>query len=154
MITADTVDFETRHVRSSDHLRVIEAVVATNVSGADFPTLERITVSDFSAEIVSDSEQSKATEIQNGIVPPIEEWTREREQRFANLVEKEALAKLTSPEKAEIERLSLLRRGLKNPRTGEELLWEYEQRKLTRNLVEALTRYVHFHQPARGSTTT
>lgn len=151
MITADTVDFETRHIRSNDHARTVEAAVATGVSTAEFSTLERIIVSDFSAELVPD-DQFKATEIKNGIVPPIEEWTHERERHFAVLAEKEALGKLTVVEKDEINRLSFLRRGLKNPRTGEELLWEFEQRKLTRNLVEALTQYVHFHQPARGSS--
>jgi hypothetical protein len=152
MITADTVNFEIRHIHSSDYVRAIEAAVATDVSGAEFSTLERITVSDFSTELVPDDKQSKATEIRDGIIPPIEEWTRAREQQFTKLVEKEAIGKLTVDEKAEIERLSFLRRGLKNPRTGEELLWEYEQRKITRNLVEALTQYVHFHQPARSAS--
>lgn len=153
MITEYTVDFETRHVRSSDHVRTVEASVATDVSMAEFSVLERIMVSDFSVELVPNG-QSKATEINNGIVPLVEEWTHERERHFAVLAEKEALGKLTPAEKEEINRLSFLRRGLKNPRAGEELLWEYQQRKLTRNLVEALTQYVHFHQPARGSATT
>jgi hypothetical protein len=152
MITANTLDFDTRHIRSSVPVQAIEATVAADASGVEFSPLDRITVSDFSAELFSDDDEpSKATETHNGIIPPTEEWTNERERRFAILAEREAFGKLAVLEKDELNRLSFQRRGLKNPRTGEELLWEYEQRKLTRNLVEALTRYVHFHQPARSA---
>ena len=80
-----------------------------------------------------------------------DEWTAEKEQRFALLAEREALGKLSPSENKELEALSTARRALKNPRSGGELIWEYEQRKITRDLVDALTRYVTFHKRPRRS---
>jgi hypothetical protein len=73
------------------------------------------------------------------------EWTSKQEKRFLDLAGREATGLLSPGDLDELERLSQLRRGLKNPRRGEELLWEYEQRDLTRNLLSALSRYVTFH---------
>jgi hypothetical protein len=78
-------------------------------------------------------------------------WTSDHEKKFLDLAGREATTALNAQEAAELERLSGLRRGLKNPRRGEELVWEYEQRELTRDLVNALSRYVTFHNPARSS---
>ena len=75
------------------------------------------------------------------------EWTPTHEKRFLELAGREATSELTPEETTELGRLSQLRRGLKNPRRGEELLWEYEQRHLTRDLISALNRYVIFHSP-------
>ncbi len=74
-------------------------------------------------------------------------WRSEHEGRFLELAGREATDELTPGDTAELERLSHLRRGLRNPRRGEELLWEYEQRELTRELISALSRYVTFHNP-------
>jgi len=79
------------------------------------------------------------------------EWTGSDEQRFALLAGKEAIAELDVKEKSELEHLSALRRGIKHPRLGEELVWEYEQRELTRDLIKALNRYVSFHKAAHRS---
>lgn len=76
------------------------------------------------------------------------EWTPEHEKKFLDLAGREAIGTLTPEDSSELERLSQLRRGLKNPRRGEELVWEYEQRELTRDLISALSRYVTFHHPA------
>ena len=73
------------------------------------------------------------------------------EKRFLDLAGKEATTNLAQAEQVELERLSQLRRGLKNPRRGEELVWEYEQRELTRDLINALSRYVTFHNPTGRS---
>lgn len=81
-------------------------------------------------------------------------WTPEYEARFLELAGREATDELGAEETAELERLSQLRRGLKNPRRGEELLWEYEQRELTRELISALSRYVTFHKPPSRSAST
>jgi len=78
-------------------------------------------------------------------------WTPGHEERFLGLAGKEATASLAPVEQVELERLSRLRRGLRNPRRGEELVWEYEQRELTRDLITALSRYVTFHNPAGRS---
>ncbi len=78
-----------------------------------------------------------------------EQWTSQDERHFGHLAEREALGQLNAAESIHLEGLSIRRRAFKNTRTGEELVWEYEQRKRTRDLVEALTRYVSFHQTAR-----
>ena len=57
-------------------------------------------------------------------------------------------------EKVELERLARLRRGMRNPRPGEELVQEYEQRELTRDLIKALDRYVRFHKAAHYTEST
>jgi len=80
------------------------------------------------------------------------EWTPAREKRFLHLAGQEATSALAPEERAELERLAHMRRGLKNPRRGEELLSEYEQRELTRDLISALSRYVTFHNPPSRSS--
>ena len=80
------------------------------------------------------------------------EWTSAHEKRFLQLAGREAADQLTPEDRNELGRLSQLRRGLKNPRRGEELLWEYEQRQLTRDLISALNRYVVFHNPPSRSS--
>lgn len=79
-------------------------------------------------------------------------WTPGHEQRFLELAGREATGELTPQDSADLERLSQMRRGLRNPRRGEELLWEYEQRQLTRDLISALSRYVTFHNPPSCSS--
>lgn len=79
-------------------------------------------------------------------------WTPVHEKRFLDLAGREATGELTPQDSADLERLSHMRRGLKNPRRGEELLWEYEQRQLTRDLISALSRYVTFHNPPSYSS--
>jgi len=91
--------------------------------------------------------QSKASASTLKFSLPDLQWTPEQEKKFLDLAGREAIGNLTSQDTAELERLSQLRRGLKNPRRGEELLWEYEQRELTRDLISALSRYVTFHHP-------
>ena len=51
-------------------------------------------------------------------------WTPVHEKRFLDLAGREATGELTPQDSADLERLSHMRRGLKNPRRGEELLWE------------------------------
>lgn len=80
------------------------------------------------------------------------EWTAAQEKKFLDLAGREATETLNPQDLAELDRLSQMRRGLKNPRRGEELLWEYEQRELTRDLISALSRYVTFHHPTSHSS--
>jgi hypothetical protein len=77
-----------------------------------------------------------------------DEWTPRMESRFLKLAEKEAIGALKSLEGPELDRLSSSRVIAKVPRSGEEVLREYEQRKLTHELVTALQRYVQFYKPA------
>lgn len=76
-------------------------------------------------------------------LPP--DWTPKLEKRFARLAEDKALGKLSIKEKIEFEKLCSLRRRLKNPRKGEEVIAEYNQRMFTRRLLNALKGYVDFH---------
>jgi hypothetical protein len=73
-------------------------------------------------------------------------WTRELEAKFQRLAQRHALGELSLGGKVEFETLSARRRHLKNPRTGEEVIAEYEQRAITRELVQALAKYVNWHR--------
>jgi len=80
-------------------------------------------------------------------LPPLE-WSSALEQEFKTLAEKEALGKLNPKEEASLGQLSDLRRSLKTPRSGEELVWEFEARQLTNEMIRALNRYVNFYKVA------
>jgi hypothetical protein len=72
------------------------------------------------------------------------DWDHEAGRRFFELVEREAKNIATAQEIEELEGLSNLRRQFDAPRSGEEVLREYEQHQLIRNLLQSLTRYVEF----------
>jgi hypothetical protein len=95
---------------------------------------------------VGDLLKAPSSNQSNVAKPDIEEWTSALESKFRRLAESKALNDLSLKGKIEFERLAALRRQLKNPRTGEDVLIEYEQRLLTRKLVNALTEYVTFHK--------
>lgn len=146
-----TLEFDFQRAHANAFSRRAEAVLAVDGSEVEFTPLGRGAASDPVTELQVVDEPTQITEARSEIVLPDDRWTCEREQRFAKLAEREVLGTLKPGEKDELEHLSNTRRALKNPRDGEELLWEYEQRKLTRDLVEALNRYVSFHQTARRS---
>jgi hypothetical protein len=73
------------------------------------------------------------------------EWTKAMEKRFEALSIGEAFSKLSGQEKKELEEMTKERRRLHHPRSAEEILFEYRQRKLTSNLVKAVQEYVTFH---------
>jgi hypothetical protein len=85
-------------------------------------------------------EQETSTAI---TIPIVETWDKAAEKRFWALVDREAKDIATTAEIEELERLTTLRRS-EIPRTGEEVLREYEQHQLIRNLLHSLTRYVEF----------
>ena len=76
------------------------------------------------------------------------EWDHKVSRRFFELVDREAKNVATVQEIEELERLSDMRRKFEAPRTGEEVLREYEQHQLVRNLLQSLTRYVEFVRSA------
>jgi hypothetical protein len=93
------------------------------------------------------------------LIPP--EWNGGSAASFNDLVEKEALGLATPQDIEQLEGLSALRRRAIVPRTGQEVMREYEQGQLIRDLLRSLTRYVEFaKQPAerpsktRAGTTT
>jgi len=77
-------------------------------------------------------------------VPQI--WDSTSARLFDRLAEKEALGTANKSELDELENLSAMRRQSEMPRTGEEVLREYEQGQLVRNLLRSLTSYVEFKQ--------
>jgi hypothetical protein len=86
------------------------------------------------------------------VFPDIEEeWTDAQQRRFQELAVEEALGTLSMDEAAELEQLTLMRRALQNPRTGREILWEFEQRRRTHDLLKTLRRYVEFYEGASST---
>jgi hypothetical protein len=79
------------------------------------------------------------------IALPTTEWTKPLEKEFLALAKRAALLTTTAEENERLKRLQVTRRRLRHPRSGEEIIWEFKQRQLTRNLVIALQDYVRFH---------
>jgi len=82
------------------------------------------------------------------VVSEEEKWTESEQKRFHELGVEEAVGQLNQEEAAELEELSALRRAYQNPRSGDEVLWEFEQRQLTSELLATLRRYVEFYEGA------
>jgi hypothetical protein len=103
-------------------------------------------VSDSFSGLISLSEE---LETSTAIKLPIAaKWDKAAEKRFLALVDREANDIATTDEIEELERLADLRRRSEIARTGEEVLREYEQHQLIRNLLYSLTRYVKFIENA------
>jgi hypothetical protein len=73
-------------------------------------------------------------------------WTEADDKRFHELAVAEAVGELSQEEAGELGQLTALRRAYQNPRTGEEVLWEYHQRLRMTDLIESLNRYVRFYE--------
>ncbi len=86
-------------------------------------------------------EQETMTAVRFPIAPM---WDKAAENLFFSLVDREARNIATPEEIEELERLSELRRRSEITRTGDEVLREYEQHQLIRNLLQSLTNYVEF----------
>jgi len=71
-----------------------------------------------------------------------EEWDDEHEQRYDELVEKEALRAISRAELGELNSLQAIRRSFVNPPTSEELLLRLRRERLDRELVRILQRNV------------
>ena len=95
------------------------------------------------------SELSEDQEVSSAVnFPMARDWDHKAGRRFFELVEREAKNIATAQEIEELEGLSNLRRQFDAPRSGEEVLREYEQHQLIRNLLQSLTRYVEFVRSA------
>jgi len=91
------------------------------------------------------SELAEEQDVSSGVNFPVAaEWDHSSERRFLNLVDREAKGVAATQELKELEGLSDLRRRFEAPRSGREVLREYEQHQLIRNLLQSLTRYVQF----------
>lgn len=110
-------------------------------------------------QIVSTETSSKSFELpplDNGTQMPVlpevdEKWSAKLERQFLRLAERKALGTLEPTEAYEFKQLSDLRMQLKVPRSGEDVLRSFQQRKLTHDIISALQRYVEFHATARSS---
>jgi hypothetical protein len=96
-------------------------------------------IADWAGSVFSDAEASPAPRFQNFV-----EWNSATAKRFNLLAEKEALGTAAPPELDELEMLSLVRRRKVAPRSGAEILHEFEERELIRDLLRSLNRYVQF----------
>jgi hypothetical protein len=74
------------------------------------------------------------------------EWSESEQKRFEELAVAEAVGELNDDDVLELEQLSQVRRSVQQPRSGDEVLWEFEQRRLTAELLETLSRYVEFYE--------
>jgi hypothetical protein len=114
------------------------------------PTESSETVASVFSELALDQEVSSVVNF-----PVAGEWDHNASRRFFELVDREAKNLATMQEIEELESLSNLRRQFEAPRSGEEVLREYEQHQLIRDLLQSLTRYVEFvgSPPTKPSST-
>jgi hypothetical protein len=91
-----------------------------------------------------------ATEVKPLELPPdlLDKWSEAEQIRFRELAIEEAVGELPPEELVELEQLTALRRAFEHPRSGDEILWEFEQRRRTRDLLQTLRRYVEFYEGA------
>jgi len=75
-----------------------------------------------------------------------EDWTKQQNQKFQQLAVKEALGTISSKEIVELEYLSKQRRELESPRTGEEIIQEYQRIQITQDLLRSLRKFVNFYE--------
>jgi hypothetical protein len=101
--------------------------------------LAEISLGSFGSSFVGSENTVKAVATQH--------WSAEKAQRFQQLSRIESLGELSIGELAELETLTRLRRFAKFPRTADEILWHRRQDKVTTGLVQALQKYVEFHEP-------
>jgi hypothetical protein len=77
---------------------------------------------------------------------PIDEWTTDLQKEFKELAVKEAEDKISAEGVNRLEQLAVLRRMYQHPRSADEVLWEFEQRRLTERLLATLKSYVEFYE--------
>lgn len=141
-----TVDLAWPDVEAATPHRNFNTIVAVDGASPGVQLPSSGIASDQAREWLSAGGEAPAVDDYIKVSVPLFDWTKAHENRFAELAEKEALGDLSADGAVDLERLTQLRRGLKNSRPGVEILWEYEQRKLTHDLLKALNRYVTFHK--------
>ncbi len=140
---AATPDIE-RFQKAASQIRNGDTIVA--VATAHYSTDDTVTAIFDGPVQKSISGAPSGVEVNTGqLVFVSSEWTRESEARFAKLARLKALGQLELSGKIEFEKLAVMRRSI-HPRSGEEIIAEYEQRVLTDELVTALQKYVEFHK--------
>lgn len=148
-----TVDLALTNLEAAASIRNVDTVVAVDGASPGIEPPSRGMASDPIREWLAAGGETPAIDDHIKVSVPVFDWTDANEQRFGELAEKEALEELRDNDAVELEKLTQLRRSLKNPRPGVEILWEYEQRKLTLELLKALNRYVTFHKSTDNEET-
>jgi hypothetical protein len=117
----------------------IEATQSTMVVGPSHPAEASAAFAGVLTGLSEVQEASTAVSF-----PSVAIWDSTAEKRFLSLVDREAKDIATTQDIEELERLADLRRRSELPRSGDEVVREYEQHQLIRNLLHSLTRYVEF----------
>lgn len=80
------------------------------------------------------------------IVKPVQDrWTKAKQTRFNRLAAKSALLQTDENEEQELAQLQALKRRTQYPRSSEEIMREYKERKLVKQLLQAMDAYATFH---------
>lgn len=119
---------------------------AAEIIPSSTPTPDAASGVSCEAELIIPGDSDNSASALDVAAPIFPEWTARNEKRFLKLAELEALKRLTPETWAELENLSCERYRLKTPRSGQQVLLEYEQRKISKDLIQALERYVAFRK--------
>jgi hypothetical protein len=76
----------------------------------------------------------------------LSKWTKGFEKEFISLVKNAALGRLDQRGSERLDHLRQARRQFKNPRTSEEIIAEFKQRRATSELLAALQRHAKLHK--------
>ena len=87
-------------------------------------------------------------------IRPEVRWDSGAAKRFALLVERRALEQITPNQEFEFKELVQARRAVISPRTGEEVIRQYEADRLAEELINNLQRYVRFHNRTKSGEKT
>lgn len=78
-----------------------------------------------------------------------EHWSKSLERKFDELLIRVTTKKITPEEQDDLARLRVLRRTLHHPRSGDEIMQEYERNRIIKDMVRSLNVYVRFNQTSR-----
>lgn len=87
-------------------------------------------------------EYESDSSVQIEILLPVSEWTNALEREFLSLAVTSATGKACAAQEQRLASLQATRRRLVYPRKTEEIITEYQARRTTRELADALQKYV------------
>ena len=137
MVTPDKLDtLSPSHLATPNYAHIQVSDAKVRLPTADARTPDQATLA--SPELATPSKWSVS------LRPEVTEWTPKYMRQFSSLAAKYALGELTSDEQSEYAELIQLRRRLNHPRSGPEVVLDYERQRAMIGLEEALRRYVCF----------
>lgn len=107
------------------------------------PNIETETTALADIDVPKASTEGSSTALTE-ILAPISKWSLSLEHKFAHLAARIATETASAQEKKDFSALQSERRRLHLARPGTAVLHDFEERKRTAELVEALKRYVEF----------